>query len=244
MFRKAFYLFGALTLFANFSYPQSSSGQDAAPTEKQMPRRSVPGRINLIEGNVTLVHDGDVISVEAKDGKTFEVRLQGIDAPDDNQNYNKKARKNLAQLVLNKEVKVVVYRQDLLDRYVGSVFLDGQDVSLIQLEAGLAWHDKQYSYQQTADQRKRYAQAEARAREDKIGLWEDDQPVAPWNFREGKKTPDAAVKADVHTAPAAAATPETPAKPGERKYIRGPRGGCYYISASGKKNYVDHAYCN
>ena len=27
-------------------------------------------------------------------------------------------------------------------------------------------------------------------------------------------------------------------------YIRGPRGGCYYISASGRKVYVDRSMCN
>jgi hypothetical protein len=29
-----------------------------------------------------------------------------------------------------------------------------------------------------------------------------------------------------------------------RTYYRGPRGGCYYYSSSGKKVYVDHSYCN
>jgi len=29
-----------------------------------------------------------------------------------------------------------------------------------------------------------------------------------------------------------------------RTYIKGPRGGCYYINSSGKKTYVDHSYCN
>ncbi|MBW3519513.1 hypothetical protein [Flavobacterium sp. NKUCC04_CG] len=29
-----------------------------------------------------------------------------------------------------------------------------------------------------------------------------------------------------------------------RSYTRGPRGGCYYISASGKKVYVDRSLCN
>lgn len=28
-----------------------------------------------------------------------------------------------------------------------------------------------------------------------------------------------------------------------RTYIRGPRGGCYYLSSSGRKVYVDHSYC-
>ena len=36
-----------------------------------------------------------------------------------------------------------------------------------------------------------------------------------------------------------------PTKPGTRKtYIRGPRGGCYYISDSGGKVYVDRSMCN
>jgi len=30
----------------------------------------------------------------------------------------------------------------------------------------------------------------------------------------------------------------------ERAYIRGPRGGCYYISGSGSKVYVDRSMCN
>lgn len=31
---------------------------------------------------------------------------------------------------------------------------------------------------------------------------------------------------------------------GRSGYIRGPRGGCYYINSNGKKVYVDHSYCN
>jgi hypothetical protein len=38
----------------------------------------------------------------------------------------------------------------------------------------------------------------------------------------------------------AAAAQSSPA----RGYYRGPRGGCYTYSASGRKRYVDHSYCN
>lgn len=39
---------------------------------------------------------------------------------------------------------------------------------------------------------------------------------------------------------------ETPARTTgvDRGYIRGPRGGCYYISGSGRKVYVDRSLCN
>ncbi len=29
-----------------------------------------------------------------------------------------------------------------------------------------------------------------------------------------------------------------------RTYIRGPRGGCYYINSNGNKTYVDRSFCN
>lgn len=38
-----------------------------------------------------------------------------------------------------------------------------------------------------------------------------------------------------------AAEPKT--ESAERKYIKGPRGGCYYMSASGSKVYVDKKFC-
>ena len=36
----------------------------------------------------------------------------------------------------------------------------------------------------------------------------------------------------------------TPITGADRGYIRGPRGGCYYISGSGRKVYVDRGMCN
>lgn len=44
--------------------------------------------------------------------------------------------------------------------------------------------------------------------------------------------------------PPAEATPSAPAGRTARTYYVGPRGGCYYLSDSGRKVYVDHSYCN
>jgi len=50
------------------------------------------------------------------------------------------------------------------------------------------------------------------------------------------------------TAPGASARASTNSSPrrssGSRTYLTGPRGGCYYLGGSGRKVYVDHAYCN
>ncbi len=45
------------------------------------------------------------------------------------------------------------------------------------------------------------------------------------------------------TLSSAATTNKTSASSGSRVYQRGSRGGCYYLSASGRKVYVDRSYC-
>jgi uncharacterized protein YgiM (DUF1202 family) len=52
----------------------------------------------------------------------------------------------------------------------------------------------------------------------------------------------ATAKPDSSAKDSSAAKPTTPATTG-RTYIRGPRGGCYYVEADGKKAYVAHSLC-
>lgn len=59
------------------------------------------------------------------------------------------------------------------------------------MKAGLAWHYKQYANEQSAKDRREYAQAEAEARNAKRGLWSIASPVAPWDYRNGEGTPEA-----------------------------------------------------
>lgn len=247
MLRSTVCLAVFMGLSAGFSAAQTSSDKNSNQGDKQKPRvvptATVPSNISLIEGMVVMVYDGDLISIETTDKKVYSIWLQGIDAPEAKQNFGKRSKKALADMVLEKEVKVVVHRKDALDRYIGSVYLDGQDVNLKQLENGMAWYLKANGYQQPAEERKRYAQAELKARADKMGLWDDDTPTAPWDFRDGKKTGNAPPVDTVEAATAPAAGSSRTDASG-RTYILGPRGGCYYLSASGKKNYVDKSYCN
>jgi endonuclease YncB( thermonuclease family) len=50
------------------------------------------------------------------------------------------------------------------------------------LKAGMAWHYKQF------DKSEEYARFETQARNKKIGLWADKNPIEPWLFRKQKKT--------------------------------------------------------
>jgi hypothetical protein len=51
-------------------------------------------------------------------------------------------------------------------------------------------------------------------------------------------------QADARERPAPAPTPgETKVVKGNRTYVKGPKGGCYYVTSSGRKEYVDRAMC-
>ncbi len=63
------------------------------------------------------------------------------------------------------------------------VLLEGQDVNLAQVGAGLAWWYRQYAREQTAAQRHAYAEAEEAARDSRRGLWANDSPTPPWQWR-------------------------------------------------------------
>jgi len=58
--------------------------------------------------------------------------------------------------------------------------------NLEQFRRGMAWHYKQYQREQSAHDREAYGAAEVEARGARVGLWGDEQPVAPWVFRHTK----------------------------------------------------------
>lgn len=93
---------------------------------------------------VTRVTDGDTIKVTSN-GSKVTVRLVGIDAPETSkkknqpgQPFSRKSTKYLANLVLNKSVEVKSYGTDRYDRILGVVFVDGKNVNLEMVKAGLA----------------------------------------------------------------------------------------------------------
>lgn len=46
------------------------------------------------------------------------------------------------------------------------------------------------------------------------------------------------------SSPSSRRTNNSKSSSSSRNYIRGPRGGCYYINSNGNKTYVDRSMCN
>lgn len=229
----------SLTILASVAFTVAQSSQASPPENKREPRQSQQDdETGLIAGKVIDVENGDTITVEADGQERYLVKLQAIDAPDVGQPYFELSRKSLSKLILNKVVRVVVHVNYGNRSCIGTVYRDGHDVGLKLLEKGMAWHFKRYAYQQSASGRKSYSDAQNYASEAGIGLWSDERPTPPWVFR-GEPVPV--------TKDSSAATVSSSGTPssGERKYTLGPRGGCYYVSESGRKVYVqDKSLCD
>lgn len=141
----------------------------------------------LLEGKVVSVHDGDTITLLDASHRQYKIRLAGIDAPELGQAFGRVSRQQLADQVAGRTVVIEWHKRDKYQRLVGKVLLVGRDINLAQVQAGMAWHYKQYATEQPAEDRQRYARAEEVARTSRLGLWQDVQPVPPWIFRKSKR---------------------------------------------------------
>jgi endonuclease YncB( thermonuclease family) len=142
----------------------------------------------FFDARVVGVLDGNTLSVSnTSTGQQVYVRLRGIDAPEMQQPGGAAARQSLASLVAGKTVRVEFKSTDKMGTVEGRVVLNGDDVNLAQLGAGMAWFHTAYYNELSDDQKKLYRDAEAEARKARRGLWKDDAPSPPWEYRAAKK---------------------------------------------------------
>lgn len=138
---------------------------------------------DVVSGKVVRVADGDTITVLDAQMQQHKIRLAGIDAPERRQAFGQRSRELLASLVAAQQVEVETEKTDKYGRSVGKVLLQGRDVNLAVVAAGLAWHYKEYESEQSPADRLLYSNAEQEARDLRKGLWVDPAPEAPWDWR-------------------------------------------------------------
>ncbi|SFO14102.1 thermonuclease family protein [Nitrosospira briensis] len=136
-----------------------------------------------LTGQVVKISDGDTLTILDASRQQHKIRLSGIDAPERKQAFGTVSRQYLASLAFGKAVTVEWYKRDRYQRIIGVVLLDGRDVNLELVKAGLAWHYKYYENEQPLGERLLYTEAEEVARLDRVGLWSDPSPIPPWDFR-------------------------------------------------------------
>jgi endonuclease YncB( thermonuclease family) len=176
-----------ISLAAGILLLSAACSRPPARTE-QPPRRSADASgAQTLTGRVVRVADGDTVTVLDSSNTQHRIRLEGIDAPESHQAFGTQSKKNLSEMVFGKDVAVVYQKTDQYGRLVGKIVLDGKDINLEQVKAGMAWHYKEYQREQAAADRELYATAEDEARNTRRGLWQDADPVEPSAFRKEEK---------------------------------------------------------
>jgi endonuclease YncB( thermonuclease family) len=92
----------------------------------------------------------------------------------------------MSELVFDKDVEL---RPDSIDRYgrlVVRVLVDGQDAGLELLKQGLCWVYEKYVGEASGEIQTSYRDAQNRAEAEKAGLWQDPDPMPPWEWRKGE----------------------------------------------------------
>ena len=144
-----------------------------------------------ITGRVVSVHDGDTLTV--LEGTTqIKVRLSEIDAPELKQRYGRRATLAIVVRLLGRQVAIEPAGKDRYGRILGTVFLGPDSVNLWLVRNGWAWRYDRYSKSESLKA------AQDVAKNSKLGLWADPNPIPPWEWRK-QKSPAPASRAPLQT---------------------------------------------
>jgi micrococcal nuclease len=127
--------------------------------------------------------DGDTLTVRDGNLKTT-LRLAEVDAPERTQPYSQVSRRNLIALCKDKPIEFQPVTIDRYGRTVAMVTCDGVAVNWRQVQDGMAWCFTKYLTQPAVCR-----PLERAARDARRGLWREDSPMAPWEFRAAKVQP-------------------------------------------------------
>ena len=122
---------------------------------------------------VVRIVDGDTIELAGFD-KTF--RFASVDTPEPDQPFGPEAGDAIAYLV-GEVVQVYQVQVGRWGRPVAFFELDGVNINADQVRRGLAWHDTRYSSDEQLETMENDARNEGR------GLWQQPDPIAPWDWR-------------------------------------------------------------
>ena len=128
--------------------------------------------------NIRVV-DGDTIRAEAK-GEEIKIRLVEIDAPEINQPFGAQSKNFLNKLLYEKDVTLIAQGEDRYGRVLGEIYANGESANALMIKSGFAWVYDRYVKDSSLYKYQDQAKAE------NLGLWQAENPIAPWVWRKQK----------------------------------------------------------
>ncbi len=133
------------------------------------------------KGQVVGILSGDTIKVSEFDGTILKIRLYGIDAPEEGQDFGRTAGDFLSIMIAGKKVEFRIVDKDRYGMSVAYVYLDGICINAAMVKAGYAW-----VYTKVCKDRvcKSWIGYQRLAHDNKIGLWKRNDAIPPWEWSE------------------------------------------------------------
>lgn len=137
----------------------------------------------VFSARVIKVVDGDSLELKHK-GRKLRVRLWGIDSPEWQQEFSQKALAYTRSRIQGQMVEVQPRAWDKYGRLVAIVKVGGVTLNEDLLTEGLAWVHIYYCKEPIC---REWRQLEKEARRARRGLWQSNDPIAPWQWKRGHK---------------------------------------------------------
>ena len=133
------------------------------------------------QAKVIHITDGDTLTIMIEANKRgIVIHLGAIDCPEIAQAYGNQAKQFTWDLVHGQRVTINAYDHD--GRHLFDVILeDGRRLSQELVKAGLAWWNFKISDEA------QLGILEGIAKMAKVGLWNEQNPIPPWDFRKAKR---------------------------------------------------------
>ena len=122
------------------------------------------------------VVDGDTVHIYHKN-EIYKVRLIEIDAPERNQPFGSDSTDYLKSLLREGRVNIEISGTDRYGRKLGRLYWKGENINRAMVSAGYAWVYDDYVTDLS------FYDDQNQARYLKKGLWSEESPMAPWNWR-------------------------------------------------------------
>ena len=132
-----------------------------------------------LSAKVVGIKDGDTVVVLDSLNNQTTLRLAEVDCPEKSQPFGTKSKQFTSDQIYLKTIKYVVTDTDRYGRSIAMIYYDEDNkyLSAEIIKAGMGWHYKRYSTS------KELALLEDNAKKNKIGLWIDNNPTEPSEWR-------------------------------------------------------------
>ena len=136
-----------------------------------------------LRAKVVVYGSGTAFAVLDEQEKLKRVKLSGVDSPERTQRFAAQAKQLAGEWLGAGPIEIAIDKTDKDGRVYGRVTVDGRDVGLELIKAGMAWCDPTDASDIPTSIRERYELECVLAKKQRRGLWIDANPLPPWEYR-------------------------------------------------------------